>query len=161
MISNNLILCYPFFLCPQSFSASGAFPMSWLLASGGPSTGAWALAQFSKYYEHQPPRWVPKRQKWTIHPLGSHCCIDFQGHLWAQALGQLGSASCPLLMPQEWHISQSSLSPWNPEAAPTQTPGQTSPSTLQGTLTPSVVWGWLVQQGEAGWPWCHLILKDL
>ena len=29
----------PFF-CPQSFPASGSFPMSWLFASGGQSTGA-------------------------------------------------------------------------------------------------------------------------
>ena len=30
----------PFSSCPQSFPASGSFPMSWLLASGGKSTGA-------------------------------------------------------------------------------------------------------------------------
>ena len=30
----------PFSSCPQSFPASGIFPMSWLLASGGPSIGA-------------------------------------------------------------------------------------------------------------------------
>ena len=30
--------------CPQSFSASGSFPMSWLFASGGQSTGASASA---------------------------------------------------------------------------------------------------------------------
>ena len=34
----------PFSSCPQSFPASGSFPMSWLFASGGPSTGASALA---------------------------------------------------------------------------------------------------------------------
>ena len=39
MLSNHLILCLPFF-CPQSFPASGSFPMSWLLVSGGQSTGA-------------------------------------------------------------------------------------------------------------------------
>ena len=33
-----------FFSCPQSFPASGSFPMSQLFASGGPSTGASALA---------------------------------------------------------------------------------------------------------------------
>ena len=30
----------PFSSCPQSFSASESFPMSWLFASGGRSTGA-------------------------------------------------------------------------------------------------------------------------
>ena len=29
-----------FLFCPQSFPASGSFPMSWLFASGGQSTGA-------------------------------------------------------------------------------------------------------------------------
>ena len=33
--SNQLILCRPFTSCPQSIPASGSFPMSWLLASGG------------------------------------------------------------------------------------------------------------------------------
>ena len=40
MLSNHLILCCPFFSCPQFFPASGFFPMSWLLASGGQSIGA-------------------------------------------------------------------------------------------------------------------------
>ena len=34
MPSNHLILCCPFSSCPQSFPASGSFPMSQLLASG-------------------------------------------------------------------------------------------------------------------------------
>ena len=34
----------PFFFCLQSFPASGSFPMSWLFASSGQSTGALALA---------------------------------------------------------------------------------------------------------------------
>ena len=53
--SNSCLLswwCHPaisssvttFFSCPQSFSALGAFPMSWLLASGGQNTGASASA---------------------------------------------------------------------------------------------------------------------
>ena len=39
MPSNHLILCHPF-SCPQSFPASGSFPMSQLFASDGQSTGA-------------------------------------------------------------------------------------------------------------------------
>ena len=34
----------PFSSCPQSFSASGSFPVSWFFASGGESTGASASA---------------------------------------------------------------------------------------------------------------------
>ena len=35
-----IILCTTFSTCPQPFPASGSFPMSWLLASGGQSIGA-------------------------------------------------------------------------------------------------------------------------
>ena len=44
ILSNHLILCCPLFLLPQSFLASGSFPMRWLFTSGGQSTGASALA---------------------------------------------------------------------------------------------------------------------
>ena len=44
MSSNHLILCHPLPSCPQSFPASGSFPMSWLFASGGQSPGASASA---------------------------------------------------------------------------------------------------------------------
>ena len=40
-ISSSVIT---FSSCPQSFPASGSFPMSWLFASGGQSMGASALA---------------------------------------------------------------------------------------------------------------------
>ena len=40
MPPNCLILCLPFSFCPQSFPASGSFPMSRLFASGGQSIGA-------------------------------------------------------------------------------------------------------------------------
>ena len=41
MPSNHLILCRPFSSCPQSFPASGSFPMSQLFASGGQNIGVW------------------------------------------------------------------------------------------------------------------------
>ena len=44
MPSNHLILCHPLLLLPQSFPASGSFPMSQLFASGGQSIGVSALA---------------------------------------------------------------------------------------------------------------------
>ena len=37
MPSNHLIICHPLLSCPQSFPASGSFPVSWLFASGGQS----------------------------------------------------------------------------------------------------------------------------
>ena len=39
MSSNYLILCHPLILLPQSFPASGSFPVSWLFASGSQSIG--------------------------------------------------------------------------------------------------------------------------
>ena len=41
--SKHLKPCHPFFSCPQSFPASGSFPMSQLFESGGQSIGASAL----------------------------------------------------------------------------------------------------------------------
>ena len=44
MLYNQLILCCLFSSCPQSFPASGSFPMSWLVSSGGQNIGALASA---------------------------------------------------------------------------------------------------------------------
>ena len=44
ILSNHLILCRPLHLCHQSFPASGCFPMSWLLWSGGQSIGATSVS---------------------------------------------------------------------------------------------------------------------
>ena len=44
MPSNYLIFSHPFLSCPQSFSASGSFPMSLPFTSGGHSIGASASA---------------------------------------------------------------------------------------------------------------------
>ena len=46
MPSNHLILCHPLFLLPSIFSRIRVFPMNWLFASGGQSTGVSALASF-------------------------------------------------------------------------------------------------------------------
>ena len=42
--SNHLILCRPLLLLPQSFLASGCFPVSQLFASGGQGIGVSASA---------------------------------------------------------------------------------------------------------------------
>ena len=44
MPSNHLILCHPLLLFPQSFPASGSFPMSQFFTLGGQSIGASASA---------------------------------------------------------------------------------------------------------------------
>ena len=44
MPSNHLLFYRPLFLLPQSFPASGSFPVNQLFASGGQSIGAWASA---------------------------------------------------------------------------------------------------------------------
>ena len=44
MPSNQLICCCPHSSCPQSFPASGSFPVNLLLVSGGQSIGASASA---------------------------------------------------------------------------------------------------------------------
>ena len=51
MPSSHLIVCHPFSSCPQSFPASGSFPMSPLFASGGQSIGvsAFSIAPFNEY----------------------------------------------------------------------------------------------------------------
>ena len=41
---NYLILCHSLFLLPQSFPASGSFPISWFFTTGGQSIGATAWA---------------------------------------------------------------------------------------------------------------------
>ena len=44
MPCNHLILCHPLLLLPQSFPASGSFPLCWLFTSGGHIVGASASA---------------------------------------------------------------------------------------------------------------------
>ena len=67
MLSNHLILCPPLASCPQSFPASGSFPMTWHFTSGGQSTGASAS--------------VPPIQGWF--PLGLTGLISLQSkRLW-------------------------------------------------------------------------------
>ena len=44
MLSNHLVLCWPFSFCLQSFPASGSFPTSQLFTPGGQSIGASASA---------------------------------------------------------------------------------------------------------------------
>ena len=50
MLSNDLILYYSFSSCPQSFPASGSFPVSWVFTSGGQKIGA--SASISPSHEH-------------------------------------------------------------------------------------------------------------
>ena len=60
MLSSHLILCCPFFTCPQSLPASESFPMSQLFAWGGQSTGVSALSSFlpKKSQGWSPSEWT-------------------------------------------------------------------------------------------------------
>ena len=66
----------PFSSCPQSFSASGSFPMSRLFTSGGQSTGTSALAIFPMNI-----------QGWF--PLGLTCLSS----LWSKGLSRVFSST--------------------------------------------------------------------
>ena len=44
MLSNHLILCFPLLLLPSNLPASGSFPVSRFITSGGQSNGALASA---------------------------------------------------------------------------------------------------------------------
>ena len=64
MPSNHLILCFPFSSCPQSFSASGSFPMSQFFTSGGQSIGASASASVLPMNIQDSFRMISFRMDW-------------------------------------------------------------------------------------------------
>ena len=49
MILSNISSSATHFSCPQSFPASGSFPMNWFFASGGQSTGVQLQHQFFQW----------------------------------------------------------------------------------------------------------------
>ena len=70
----------PFSSCPQSFQASGSFPVSWLFASDGQSTGASASASVLPMNIQG---WFPlgltgfndtKWKFWTLDSKFCYCC---------------------------------------------------------------------------------------
>ena len=61
----------PFSSCPQSFAASGSFPMSWLFASGGQSTGASASASNKRLLRRKTDNWELSSPLFHCHSL--HC----------------------------------------------------------------------------------------
>ena len=62
MPSRHLILCRPLFSCPQSFPASGCFPMSQLFASGGQSIG---VSASTSVLPKNNQVWFPVGWGWT------------------------------------------------------------------------------------------------
>ena len=64
MPSNHLILCLPFFSCPQSVPASGAFPVSQLFTSGGQSMSF----SFNIRPSNEHPRLISFRKNWLDLP---------------------------------------------------------------------------------------------
>ena len=76
-ISSSVV---PFSSCPQSFSASGSFPVSWLFTSGGQSIGASASASVLPM---DIQGWVPLGLTGLISLLSKRLsrifsCCDFQ-----------------------------------------------------------------------------------
>ena len=61
MPSNNLIFCFPFSSCLQSFPASGSFPVSQLFTAGSKSIGALA---FSISPSNEYSGWISFRIDW-------------------------------------------------------------------------------------------------
>ena len=61
MPSNHLIFSHPLPSCPQSFPASGSFPMSQLFASGGQSIGASASVSVLPMNIQG---WIPFKTDW-------------------------------------------------------------------------------------------------
>ena len=57
MSSNHLIFCSPFSSCPQSFPASGSFPMSPLFPTDGQTIGA-SASVFPKNIQGSFPLWL-------------------------------------------------------------------------------------------------------
>ena len=49
MTSNHLILCHTFSSCPQTFPASGSFPMSWLFSSYGQNYWSFSISPSNEY----------------------------------------------------------------------------------------------------------------
>ena len=66
MPSNHLILCRPFSSFPQSFPASGSFPVSWLFASGHQS--------LELQLQHQSFQWIFRVDFLLDWLVWSPCC---------------------------------------------------------------------------------------
>ena len=79
MPSNNLILCHPLLLLPQSFPASGSFQISQLFASGGQTTS------------------VPPMNTQDQFPLGWTCWISLQSKGLFNSLLQYHSSKASIL----------------------------------------------------------------
>ena len=86
MPSNHLILCRPFSSPPQSFPASGAFPMGQLFTSGGQIIGA-SGSVLLKYFLN--PRFYDF-VTWWLRTMFKDWDAFQSSWVWFQALGRLG-----------------------------------------------------------------------
>ena len=91
MPSNHLILT-PFSLCPQSFPASGSFPVSQLLASGDQNIGASASTSVLPINIRD---WLPLRLTWS-----PYCPRDSQESSPAPQFKSISSSGLSLLYGQ-------------------------------------------------------------
>ena len=105
MPSSHLILCVPFFSCPQSLPTPGSFPMSQLFAWGGQSTEVSALASFlPKNTQGWSPSewtgWISLKSK-GLSRVFSNTTVQKQQFFGAQFSSQSNSHihACPLEKP--------------------------------------------------------------
>ena len=74
MPSNHLILCLPFSSCPQSFPASGSFPMSQLFTSSDQSIGVSVSASVLPMNSQCTDCFTPKNKHFLNIHLKNHLC---------------------------------------------------------------------------------------
>ena len=87
----------PFSSCPQSFPASGSFPMSQHFASGGQSTGAPASASATPQYKIR----SLKKKKDQLSKAGNMGSVSGWGTKISYAVGQLS----PHMATREAHVA--------------------------------------------------------
>ena len=88
----------PFSSCPQSFPASGSFPMSRLFASGGQSVGASASASV-----------LSMNIQGYIEGINQGCCVQLHG--WCLDAGWTSQRSAPVFQSHKSIIHSTSRGP--------------------------------------------------
>ena len=138
MPSNQLILCCPLLLPPLIIPASGFFPISQLLVSGGQSIGASTSASVLPM----------KRSLQTFHPLGTASRLGLWFYSSATILGKL-TQKCKWyfkpIIPRLWrrylslwtHTLQGIIPPLTYIYAETQIHVLTF---LNGIISPKIIW---------------------
>ena len=80
--SSHLILCSPFFSCPQSLPASGSLPMNHLCSWGGQSIGVQSSVQFPNHVQFFVTPWTGAHQPPCPSPSPEFCPSSCPLHWW-------------------------------------------------------------------------------